>query len=44
MLSVSMVQSQTLQWEDYSPVSTLMVEEHLVAKAKYRFVDAHGHQ
>ena len=39
-----MVQSQTLQWEDYSPVSTLMVEEHLVAKAKYRFVDAHGHQ
>ncbi len=36
--------SQTLQWEDYSPVSTLMVEENPVTKAKYRFVDAHGHQ
>ena len=43
-LSVSAVESQTLQWEDYSPVSTLIVQENLVTKAKYRFVDAHGHQ
>jgi len=41
---VSVAQSQTLQWEDYAPESTLIVEENPVTKAKYRFVDAHGHQ
>lgn len=38
------VTAQTLEWEEYTPVSTLVVEENLVTKAKYRFVDAHGHQ
>ena len=44
VFSVSQVNSQTLQWEDYEPVSTLVVEENLLTRAKYRFVDAHGHQ
>ncbi|MYI42380.1 MAG: amidohydrolase, partial [Rhodothermaceae bacterium] len=38
------VNGQTLQWEDYSPVSTLEVEKNPVTRAKYRFVDAHAHQ
>lgn len=41
---VFQAKGQTLQWEDYTPVSTLVVEENLLTKAKYRFVDAHGHQ
>ena len=38
------VNGQTLQWEDYEPVSTLEVEKNPVTRAKYRFVDAHAHQ
>ncbi len=38
------VKGQTLQWEDFDPVSTLVVEENPITKAKYHFVDAHGHQ
>ena len=36
--------AQTMQWEDYSPVSTLVVPENPISKAKYSFVDVHGHQ
>ena len=30
--------------EEYSPKSTLIVEENLVKRAKYPFVDVHNHQ
>ena len=36
--------AQELQWEDYEPVSTLVVPENPVSSAKYPFVDAHAHQ
>ena len=44
MFFVFQASGQTLEWEDYAPVSTLVVEENPITKAKYRFVDAHGHQ
>ena len=46
LLLVSAVtsQAQEMQWEDYAPVSTLVVEEHPLTEAKYPFVDAHSHQ
>ncbi|MDX1548428.1 MAG: amidohydrolase family protein [Rhodothermales bacterium] len=37
-------QAQELQWEDYEPRSTLVVETNEVTRAKYPFVDAHAHQ
>ena len=44
VFSALQASGQTLQWEDYSPVSTLVVEENPLTRAKYRFVDAHAHQ
>lgn len=35
--------AQEMQWEDYEPRSTLVVDENPVTKAKYPFVDAHAH-
>lgn len=37
------VQAQEMQWENYDPVSTLVVDGEPVTSAKYPFVDAHGH-
>ena len=37
-------QAQEMQWEDYEPRSTLVVEANEVTRAKYPFVDAHAHQ
>ena len=36
--------AQHMQWEDYEPVSTLVVPQNPVHTAKYPFVDAHAHQ
>lgn len=36
--------AQELQWEDYEPVSTLVVPENPVTRAKYPFIDVHAHQ
>ena len=36
--------AQEMQWEDYEPRSTLVVEENPVTRARYPFVDAHAHQ
>ena len=41
---VPAVQAQEMQWEDYAPRSTLVVEKHEVTRAKFPFVDAHAHQ
>lgn len=35
---------QELQWEDYEPRSTLVVDEQPTTRARYPFVDAHAHQ
>jgi uncharacterized protein len=37
-------QSQELQWEDFAPISQLVVPQNPLTKAKYRFVDVHAHQ
>ncbi len=36
--------SQSLDWEEYDPPSTLRVSENPVTKAKYPFIDVHNHQ
>lgn len=41
---VPAAQAQEMQWEDYAPRSTLVVEEHEITRAKFPFVDAHAHQ
>ncbi|WP_247231976.1 amidohydrolase family protein [Telluribacter sp. SYSU D00476] len=35
---------QPLGFEEYDPVSTLKVEEHVVRRAKFPFIDVHNHQ
>ncbi len=36
--------AQTLGIAEYEPVSTLVVPEHPIARAKYPFIDVHSHQ
>ncbi|RPJ61692.1 MAG: amidohydrolase [Acidobacteria bacterium] len=36
--------AQTMSIEEYAPKSTLVVPEHIVTRAKYPFIDVHGHQ
>ena len=36
--------AQDLTFEEYNPISTLVVPENPVVKAKYPFIDVHGHQ
>ena len=35
--------AQTISVEEYEPRSTLVVPQHPVARAKYPFIDVHGH-
>ncbi|MEZ5355605.1 MAG: amidohydrolase family protein [Bryobacteraceae bacterium] len=35
--------AQTVSFEDYRPKSTLVVPEHKVTRARFPFVDVHGH-
>lgn len=35
---------QRMDFEEYEPVSTLVVPEHPVSKSKYPFIDVHNHQ
>jgi hypothetical protein len=37
-------QSAKIEFERYDPVSTLVVPEHPVSKAKFPFIDVHNHQ
>lgn len=43
LLLASGLHAQML-FEEYDPPSTLVVDEHLVPRAKYPFVDVHNHQ
>src|SRR4051794_32605283 len=36
--------SQTMDFEKYDPVSTLVVPEHKLTRAKFPFIDVHNHQ
>ena len=36
--------TQPLGFEEYDPISTLKVEEHVLRKAKFPFIDVHNHQ
>ena len=38
------VSAQTMTVDDYDPISTLVVPEHPVLRARYPFVDVHAHQ
>jgi len=33
-----------MDFEEYDPISTLVVPENIIAKAKYPFIDVHSHQ
>lgn len=44
LFSFEMVQAQELSFEDYNPESTLVVPENQVIRAKFPFIDIHGHQ
>ena len=39
LLSYNIVFSQSMEFEDYNPPSTLVVPENPVTKAKYPFID-----
>ena len=38
------VNAQELTFEEYNPTSTLVVPKHIVKRAKFPFIDVHGHQ
>lgn len=43
LLAISL-QAQNLTFEEYNPTSTLVVPGEVVPKAKFPFIDVHGHQ
>ena len=44
LFSFEIGQAQELSFEDYNPESTLVVPENPVIRAKFPFIDIHGHQ
>jgi len=44
VLLVSLASAQEMSIEEYEPVSTLVVPETKVTRAKYPFIDVHNHQ
>ena len=38
------IDAQELTFEEYNPTSTLVVPKHFVKRAKFPFIDVHGHQ
>ncbi len=44
LMLVSIISGQDLTFEEYNPTSTLVVPEHIVIRAKFPFIDVHGHQ
>lgn len=37
------IRSQTMSFEEYEPISTLVVPEHIVTRSKYPIIDVHSH-
>jgi len=44
LFSFEISQAQELSFEEYNPTSTLVVPENPVIRAKFPFIDIHGHQ
>lgn len=44
MMSFSFLTAQEISFEDYNPTSTLVVPGKVIKRAKFRFIDIHGHQ
>ena len=38
------IKAQDLSFEEYNPISTLVVPGKVIKKAKFPFIDVHGHQ
>jgi predicted TIM-barrel fold metal-dependent hydrolase len=43
-LTNACAQTEKMDFENYNPVSTLVVPEHIITRAKYPFIDVHNHQ
>jgi uncharacterized protein len=43
VVAVAQEKLDSLLYEEYEPVSTLVVEQHPIQKAKYPFIDVHAH-
>ena len=44
IMAAACAQSKQMDFESYTPVSTLVVPEHKVTRAKFPFIDVHNHQ
>jgi predicted TIM-barrel fold metal-dependent hydrolase len=44
LIWVVIVSSQEMSFEEYNPTSTLVVPGKVITRAKYPFIDVHGHQ
>lgn len=44
IVAFSTINAQDLTFEEYNPKSTLVVPSKIITKAKYPFIDIHGHQ
>ena len=44
LISGIITAQEELSFEEYDPTSTLVVPEHTIIKAKFPFIDVHGHQ
>ena len=44
LLCVGMTLAQEMSFEEYNPTSTLVVPGKVITRAKYPFIDVHGHQ
>lgn len=44
ILSIVFANAQDLSFEEYNPISTLVVPGKIIKKAKFPFIDVHGHQ
>ncbi len=44
ILALHSAKAQTMDFEKYEPVSTLVVPQHPVSRAKFPFIDVHNHQ
>jgi len=44
LLIITSIRAQDLTFEEYNPISTLVVPSKIIKKAKFPFIDVHGHQ
>jgi hypothetical protein len=44
LLTAQEKSAPTMDFEEYDPVSTLVVPENIITRAKYPFIDVHSHQ